>query len=200
MPAYPRHEIVASDEVGVYHCTARCVRRAFLCGVDRLTGSDYEHRRDWIREQLQRLASIFAIDVCGYAVMSNHLHVIVRGRPDLVRNWSDEDVALKWCKLFPSRETETGKPIEPSESGLNMVVSDQARVVELRGRLASLSWFMRCLNEPIARRANIEDDCKGRFWKGRSYCLHSPCLTNRENTVVLKLRQRTSTGVEALAA
>jgi hypothetical protein len=65
---------VASDEVGVYHCVSRCVRRAFLCGVDPLTGHDYENRKDWLREQLQQLASIFAIDVCGYAVMSNHLH------------------------------------------------------------------------------------------------------------------------------
>ena len=126
MPAYPRHEIVASDEVGVYHCIARCVRRAFLCGFDRLTGRSYEHRKNWIREQLQQLASIFAIEVCGYAVMSNHIHVVLRGRPDLVQIWSDEAVALRWYKLFPRRDSETGKPIEPSESDLNMVVSDQA--------------------------------------------------------------------------
>jgi hypothetical protein len=74
MPAYPRSQIVPSGEVGVYHCVARCVRRAFLCGVDPTTGHDHEHRKEWIRLRLQQLASIFAVDVCGYAVMSNHLH------------------------------------------------------------------------------------------------------------------------------
>jgi hypothetical protein len=71
MPAYARSQIVPCDEVGVYHCISRCVRRAFLCGVDPLTGQDYDHRKEWIRERLEHLASIFAIDICGYTVMSN---------------------------------------------------------------------------------------------------------------------------------
>ncbi len=64
MPAYARSQIVPPDEVGVYHCIARCVRREFLCGVDPLTGLDYEHRKEWIRERLELLASVFAIDIC----------------------------------------------------------------------------------------------------------------------------------------
>ena len=64
MPAYARSRIVPPDEVGVYHCMARCVRRAFLCGVDPLTKHDYEHRKEWIRERLELLASVFAIDIC----------------------------------------------------------------------------------------------------------------------------------------
>jgi REP element-mobilizing transposase RayT len=167
MPAYPRKAIVADDEVGVYHCTNRCVRRAFLCGTDPLTGNDYNHRKNWIHEQLQHLASIFAIDFCSYAVMSNHLHVIVRTRPDLVQGWSDEEVALRWSRLAPARDIATGEPVEQSESDLNMILSDPERVVELRGRLASLSWLMARLCEPIARKANREDNCKGRFWEGR---------------------------------
>ena len=167
MPAYARREIVPSDEVGVYHCTARCVRRAFLCGVDPLTGNDYEHRKDWIDQRLEKLASVFAIDICGYAIMSNHLHLVLRARPDLVKNWSDDEIALCWKRLYPPRDPRTGRPTEPAECDLNMIVSDPARVALLRGRLSSLSWFMRCLCEPIARRANREDDCTGRFWQGR---------------------------------
>jgi REP element-mobilizing transposase RayT len=167
MPAYPRCRIVPNDEVGVYHCVARCVRRAFLCGIDSATGHDYEHRKEWIRQRLQQLASIFAIDVCGYAVMSNHLHLVLRARPDLVEDWPDLEIALRWKRLFPPRDPATGEPIEPSECDLNMIVSHPARVLVLREQLSSLSWFMRCLSEPIARRANREDQCTGRFWEGR---------------------------------
>jgi hypothetical protein len=50
--------------------------------------------------------------------------------------------------------------------------AERDKVAELaaqwRGRLKDLSWFMRCLNEQIARQANKEGACRGRFWKGRS--------------------------------
>jgi hypothetical protein len=145
MPAYPRHEIVAAEEVGIYHCIARCVRRAFLCGDDPLTGKNHDHRKEWIRAQLQKLASFFAIEICGYAVMSNHLHVVLRVRPDLAREWTDDEVALRWRLLFPPRDESTGRPVEPEQHDLSMITSDPERVAELRGRLASLSWLMRCL-------------------------------------------------------
>ena len=96
MPAYPRRQIVSSDEIGVYHCFTRCVRRAFLCGIDAVTGRNFDHRKGWICDRLQQLAAIFGIDICGYAVMSNHLHLVLRARPDLVQNWSNEEIALRW--------------------------------------------------------------------------------------------------------
>ena len=69
MPAFARHQIVAKGEIGAYHCIARCVRRAFLCGKDAATGKNFEHRKAWARDRLRRLAEAFAIDVGAYAVM-----------------------------------------------------------------------------------------------------------------------------------
>jgi hypothetical protein len=106
MPAYPRSQIVSADEVGVYHCVARCVRRAFLCGLDVESGHDYEHRKEWVRERLEELAAVFAIDICGYAVMSNHIHLVLRVRPDLAREWSFEYLTLlEWT----GRQLRAGK-------------------------------------------------------------------------------------------
>ena len=85
MPARPRKQIIRRDEVGYYHCYNRCVRRAFLCGVDPLTGHNYEHRKEWIRQRLMELAAAFAVEVSGFSAMDNHLHVVLRNRPDLVR-------------------------------------------------------------------------------------------------------------------
>lgn len=167
MPSYPRGQIVSTDQVGVYHCITRCVRRAFLCGVDPVSGRDYQHRKGWIRQRLEQLAATFAIEICGYAVMSNHLHLVLRTRPDLVPSWSPQDIALRWLALFPPRDPETGNPVEPAPCDIDRIVSNPEQLAEIRDRLASLSWFMRSLSEPIARRADRDDRCTGRFWEGR---------------------------------
>ena len=74
MPASARRDIVHDAHVGVYHCIARCVRRAFLCGTDSYSGRDFSHRKAWILDRLRHVAGLFGIEVCGYAIMSNHLH------------------------------------------------------------------------------------------------------------------------------
>lgn len=164
-----RKAVVDVDQVGVYHCISRCVRRAFLCGVDSYTGINYEHRRRWIADHLKTLSSLFGMEVFSYAVMSNHLHVVVRNRPDLAEAWSPEEVAQRWCTLFPKRDG-SGAAEAPSEEAISAFVGDAERVALCRLRLGDISWFMRCLNEPIARRANREDQCTGRFWEGRFKC------------------------------
>src|SRR3984957_3069903 len=95
MPTYARGQIVLEDQVGVYHCIARCVRRAFLCGVDPYTGQDFSHRKNWILDRMRGLAGFFAIEVCGYSVMSNHLHLVLRNRPDIAEQWSDDEISLR---------------------------------------------------------------------------------------------------------
>jgi hypothetical protein len=170
MPAYARRDIVAEGEVGMYHCMARCVRQAFLCGRDAASGKDFEHRRGWIQRRLEKLAAIFAVDVCGFSVMGNHLHVVLRIRPDVVEGWSDEQVGRRWWRLCPGRKEKDGSACEPLEHEWKMLVADPQACEERRKRLASLSWFMRALCEPIARRANREDRCRGRFWEGRFKC------------------------------
>lgn len=161
-----RKEQVCFQATPYYHVISRCVRRAFLCGVDSVTGQSYEHRKDWIVERLTELSGLFAVDVCSYAVMSNHLHLVIRLDPDTAKNWSEEEILARWERLFsiPSlvHRYRTGQTTSKAE--------DQAarKVIEgWRERLSDLSWFMRCLNEPIARQANAEDGCTGRFWEGR---------------------------------
>ena len=167
MPTYARRQIVVEDQVGVYHCIARCVRRAFLCGLDPYTGQDYSHRKEWILDRLRELAGLFAIEVCGYSVMSNHLHLVLRIRPDIAGQWPADEIALRWCRIFPPSHDATGEPVELNEHDLAMLTANSERLAELRERLASLSWLIRCLCERIARAANREDGSSGRFWAGR---------------------------------
>ncbi len=170
MSRLPRRELIEEPEVGIYQCVQRAVRRAFLCGLDALTGKKFDHRKDWIQKRLEFLAGQFGIEVLSFAVMSNHLHVVLRNRPDLVQAWSDQEVARRWWFLFPGRKDASGQPEEPTAADLQIVTADAERLGERRRRLSSLSWFMRCLAEPIARQANREDGCTGRFWEGRYKC------------------------------
>ena len=94
MPAYARRDIVDEDRVGVYHCIARCVGRAFLCGTDSYTGRDYGHRKAWVLDRLRQLAGLFGVEVCDYAIMSNHLHIVLRNRPESPE-LVDEEVAIR---------------------------------------------------------------------------------------------------------
>ncbi|HEX7377547.1 MAG TPA: hypothetical protein VF278_10570 [Pirellulales bacterium] len=167
MPAYARCEIVDEINVGVYHCVSRCVRRAFLCGQDPLSSQNFDHRKNWIQDGMESLAGIFAVDVLGFSVMSNHIHVVLRNRPDLAAEWSDEEVARRWWRLHPLRRNEGGSPAEPNAQEMAALLADVDAIAEHRRRLSSISWWMRSLCEPIARRANREDRCTGRFWEGR---------------------------------
>ena len=165
MARLARNEYLDPQVIQIAHVTTRCVRRAFLCGEDPLTGTSYEHRRQWIRERLEFLASVFAIDCLTFAVMSNHMHLILRSRPDMVRSWSDQEIAERWLRLCPPRNN--GKPVKPSPSDINLIVNQPRRVAELRLRLSDISWWMRLTAQKIAQQANREDECTGRFWEGR---------------------------------
>ncbi|MGL6315581.1 transposase [Vibrio sp. WXL103] len=161
-----RSEQVSLDDTVYYHCVSRCVRRAYLCGVDEVTGKSYEHRRGWVEERLLKLARVFAIDVCSYAVMSNHTHVVLHVNQVTARDWGANEVLERWHQLHKGTLLTTrylsGEQLD--DASLKAVMD----IVEVyRQRLYDISWFMRNLNETIARQANREEGCTGRFWEGR---------------------------------
>jgi REP element-mobilizing transposase RayT len=167
MARQARGEVLNPREIQVVHAVQRCVRQAYLCGNDALTGKSFEHRREWIRQRLEFLASVFGIDCLTFAIMSNHLHLVLRSRPDVVATWSDSEVARRWLRLFPRRRDKDGLPCEPSAEEVNSIVRHKPVLAQRRERLSDISWWMRCTAEVIARRANREDECRGRFWEGR---------------------------------
>lgn len=166
---YARHFLVMEHEAGFYHCVSRCVRRAFLCGCDPLSGRDFSHRRHWIERRIHLLSSAFSISIYAYAVMSNHVHLAVHSDPRRPWQWSDRETARRWLMVFPGRSSTRSAALDQAQR-ISLLVHNQERMEEIRRRLGSLSWFMRALNEAIARQANKEDGCTGRFWEGRFKC------------------------------
>ena len=161
-----RSSLVSMSTTPYYHVIGRCVRRAFLCGVDSVSGRCFEHRREWMVERLALLSSVFAIEVCAYAVMSNHYHLVVKLNPAVADDWSSAEVMDRWCLLY------SGHPlIQRHQAGDSLTPGELSAVSDLvslyRTRLTDLSWFMRSLNHDIACRANAEDNCTGHFWEGR---------------------------------
>ncbi|WP_404365688.1 transposase [Marinobacter sp.] len=162
----PRRQQVSLSDTPYYHLICRCVRRTFLCGQDHRTGKNYEHRRQWIEDRIRLLASIFTVDVCAYAVMSNHYHLVVKLSPEQATDWSVDEALNRWTALFKGplliQKYRAGETLSSAE---RTAVTDLANLY--RKHLTNLSWFMKCLNEPIARQANKEDKVTGHFWESR---------------------------------
>ena len=153
---------ISIDDTPYYHLVTRCVRRAFLCGTD--GNQSFEHRRQWLVDRSKFLSSIFAIDICAYAIMSNHYHLVVK--VNSTQDWSDKQVLSMWSALFnlPSVCEQFLKGEQLSKAQLILVYFHTS---QYRKRLMDISWLMRCLNQYIATKANREDKVKGHFWESR---------------------------------
>jgi REP element-mobilizing transposase RayT len=143
-----------------YHCITRCVRRAVLLGEGPC------NRKEWIERRLQELAEIFAVSVGGFSVLDTHLHLLARLDPDVATGWSDEEVVRRWGRLFPPRD-KSRQPVPVSADWVQWRLKDARWVATARARLQSLSWFMKCLKEPLARLANRQDNTRGAFFEER---------------------------------
>lgn len=167
MPGKPRSAVFKPDQVGIYHCWNRIVRCHHLFGCDALSGNDYGYRKAWVRDRFRELAGNMAIDVLDYAVLDNHLHLVLRNRPDIVRAWSDEEVARRWWHVCPLRKNDDGSIPDPKPCEIGLYQQD---VDEYRRRLSDISWMMRLACQKISIRANREDDVRGRFFGQRFGC------------------------------
>jgi len=162
----PRSSQVSLSDTPYYHCVSRCVRRSFLCGVDSYSGQSYEHRRGWVEQRLWFLSSVFSIDICAYAVMSNHVHVVLHVDVKQAMVWTDNEIVRRWHLLHKGTLlTQMFIRGDSLSQGQKLTLDDT--IAEYRRRLHDISWLMRNLNEYIAREANKEDNCTGRFWEGR---------------------------------
>ena len=148
-------------------CHESRVRRCFLLGDDPVSGKNYDHRKVWIEDQLRLLAAQFGIDLLGFAILSNHFHLILHSRPDCLAQWADTEVARRWLMLCPVRKDHEGRAEEPNAMELNAIRNDPDRLTGIRSRLSDISWWMRLLCQQIAVLANHEDAEIRKFFQSR---------------------------------
>jgi len=162
-----RAEVFDPHEVAVAHVYNRTVRRCFLLGDDAVSGKNFDHRKVWIEEYLQQFAAAFGIDLLGFAILSNHFHLILRSRPDVVATWDDREVARRWLMLCPHRRSADSAAMPPTEPEVNSIANCHVKCGEIRKRLSNISWWMRLLCQRVAQRANHEEGETGRFFQDR---------------------------------
>jgi hypothetical protein len=162
-----RAEVFNPSEVAVLHVIARVCRRCFLFGDDPITGKNFDHRKLWIEHQIKVQAAQFGIDILAFSLMENHIHQVLRSRPDIVQTWDDSEVARRWLMICPKRKDDKGNALEPTEAELDKIRSNPAEIAKLRIRLSDISWWMRILCQKIGTRANREDGEVGKFFQGR---------------------------------
>ena len=68
-----------------------------MCGEDKNTGKNFDHRRGWVEGKLLSLTQVFAIDVCAYAIMSNHTVLFID--EEAAKEWSTKEVLECWHQL-----------------------------------------------------------------------------------------------------
>lgn len=164
--AKPRNQQIFPEETPYYHCISRCVRSTYLCGHDKINDQSYEHRRGWVEDRLLFLAQVFSIDVCAFAVMSNHTHIVLHIDQVKAERWDLDEVITRWHKLYKGTEL-TRRYAERGSVPSHMVTELNITAKAYKLRLLSISWFMKCLNEPIAIKANKEEGRVGKFWESR---------------------------------
>ena len=159
-----RYSQIDLTATSFYHVINRCVRRSYLCGDDRVSGKNFDHRRQWLVDRFMTLSEVFSINISAYAVMSNHYHLVLQVDKTAADVWSMDEVIERWYRLFNGHLLVDRYLTEETISAAYLQAVE--KLVELwRGRLYDISCYMKCLNEHIARQANKEDKCTGRFWE-----------------------------------
>lgn len=148
----PRKNQIDLHATSYYHCTT-------YCGCSNETGKDYRHRKEWIFSQTKRLGSIFSIKICAYAIKKNRYHLVLFVDKKSADHWDEYDIRDRWGKLF-YKDAEAWNSL-PDDSKLK-----HHKTVLWNDRLMDINWFMRCLNQTIARLSSK----KGEFWEGRYKC------------------------------
>ena len=142
MVAYARRKLLGGERQAVFHCWTRCVRRAFLCGRDRLTQKNYAYRRDWIINREEQLASLFAIDIEFRAELSNHLHIVLRTLPRVAKRLSAREVVRRWLTITKIDKCLSDDLPVPDPKRVEDRSQDRKLVQKLRRKLSSISWFL----------------------------------------------------------
>jgi hypothetical protein len=148
--------MISPDDITIAHITTQTAQQMYLLGEDSGTGENFSHRKDWIIDIMAHQSLFMAIDILRFAIMDNHVHFLLRTRPDIVRGWSDQEVArnyLQLCPRYNRRRKVDGKWVyearEPRQCDIDEIVNDKNKLKKIRQKLSSLSFWMQLLKQKV---------------------------------------------------
>lgn len=168
-----RRNLIDLTSSSYYHVISRCIRRSYLCGDDSYSGQNFDHRRIWIQDRIKHLSTVFSIKIAAYAIMSNHYHLVLNVNKQAANCWDDDEVIKRWYQLYNGNVL-VDRYLAGEKLNTACLYRIKLFAQKWRERLYDISWFIKNLNEFIARAANKEDNCTGKF-----YSLPSLALTLR---------------------
>jgi hypothetical protein len=148
------------SETRVYHVVSRCVRAIHMLRADD------DSRKELCMQYLELLSENTAVEVAGFSLMDNHLHLLLRVDVERGDGWTGGEVASRWLKLHPVRNGYF-QPVEPTAHQIGELVEEDGWVEATREKLCSISQFMKELKQRVAQTANRADRVTGAFWEGR---------------------------------
>jgi len=163
-----RRNTICLDECSCYHVITRCTRQLHLLADEDGGQDEGSQRKEFLLQQLKRLATFTAVGVAGFSLMDNHLHLLLKVDTDSARGWSDREVVRRWLGLHPPRDGYRQR-VEVEDAHIDAVLDDPApeRVASLRTKLTSISQFMKELKQEVTQKINRLDNTVGSLWAGR---------------------------------
>jgi hypothetical protein len=101
--------------------------------------------REWISARMAAWLDVLAIDLLGYALMDNHIHVVVRSRPDVAHGWTPEEVGRRWRGLSTVSD---GGPSLPEQAIRDFHLTAK-ELPAIRGVLAHPGAMLRAVKEGL---------------------------------------------------
>ncbi len=165
MPRMPRKNQICLDECSCYHVITRCTRQLHLLGG---SDADRAERKGLILRHLKRVATASAVGVAGFAIMDNHMHLLLKVDTESARRWSKREVARRWLGLHPPRDGYRRR-VEVEDAHVDAVVDhpEPGHVDALRAKLISISQFMKELKQEVTQEINRMEATVGSLWTGR---------------------------------
>ena len=145
------------DGSAIYHCISRTVNGEMLFT---------DEAKEMLQKHLHQVAEFSGVEIITYAVMTNHLHVLVRVSPQ--QNLSDAELLRRYKVLYPKPTKWATTQLDILESMFKENCPEAEKLRKrLMVRMGDISQFMKTLKQRFSVWFNRTHKRFGTLWAER---------------------------------